>query len=309
MSRAATIIGLGRIGMTNDPDDPTHFAVLTHAKALYQSQDFVLEAGIDPKSELCHEFSQRYAAPAFSTLRELPHSYGQDVVVIAAPTESHLPLVQELMARAAPRAILIEKPMGASKLEAEAIAELCLANGTQVYINYHRAVLSSSSVIKEMLSSGAVERPYFGYALISGDRLTNGSHMVELLIDWFGAVNAKRIDPVSEGLWMEFDRCDVLLRQIKPETFSIFELSLMANNGRLRIDGWNDRWWWEGIERDPLTAGYDCLGEPQFYRGTGVERFMVDVYADLAQGLSKDPGKLRRLDHALGVHDVLEGWV
>jgi hypothetical protein len=133
--------------------------------------------------------------------------------------------------------------------------------------------------------------------------------MVELLIDWFGAVNAKRIDPVSEGLWLEFDRCDVLLRQIKPETFSIFELSLTANNGRLRIDGWNDRWWWEGIERDSLTAGYDCLGEPQFHRDTGVERFMVHVYADLVQGISNKPGKLRRLDRALAVHDVLEGWV
>lgn len=309
MTRAATIIGLGRIGMTNDPDDPSHFAVLTHAKALNQSQDFTLEAGIDPQSELCDEFSRRYAAPAFSSLRELPDNLGHDVVVIAAPTASHLPLVQKLMARGAPKAIVLEKPMGGSKAEAEAIAELCLVNGTQVYINYHRAALPSSSIIKGMLSGGAVAHPYFGDALISGDRLTNGSHMVDLLLDWLGAVNAKRIDPVTEGLWLEFDRCDVLLRQIKPGTFSIFELTLMANNGRLRFDGWSDRWWWEAMEKDPLTEGYYCLGEPQFHESTGVEKFMAHVYADLAQGLSNQPSNLRRLNRALAVHDVLEGWV
>ncbi len=309
MTRAATIIGLGRIGMTNDPDDPGHFAVLTHAKALNQSQDFALEAGIDPQSELRDEFSRRYAAPAFLSLKELPDNLGRDVVVIAAPTASHLPLVQELMARAAPRAILLEKPMGGSKAEAEAIAELCLVNGTQVYINYHRAVLPSSSIIRGMLSGGTVEAPYVGDALISGDRLTNGSHMVDLLLDWLGPISAKWVDPLQRGLWLDFDGCQVLMRQVKPHTFSVFELTLLAKNGRLRFDGWSDRWWWEAIEPDLLTVGYDCLGEPQFHNSTGVEKFMAHVYTDLAQGLSNQPSNLRRLDRALAVHDVLEGWV
>lgn len=295
--------------MTNDPDDPRHLAILTHAKALNLSQDFALEAGIDPQFESRNEFSRRYGAPSFFSLKELPDNLGHDVVVIAAPTSSHLSLVQELMARTAPRAILLEKPMGGSKAEAKEIAELCLLKGTQVYVNYHRAVLPSSSIIKGMLAAGTVDAPYFGEALISGDRLTNGSHMVDLLIDWIGAITAKRIDPVTEDLWLEFDGCHIKLRQIKPGTFSIFELVLMTNKGRLRIDGWSDRWWWEAIERDPLTDGYDCLGKPQLHEVEGVETFMASVYAELAQGISQQPCKLRRLDRALVVHDVLEGWV
>jgi predicted dehydrogenase len=306
---AATIIGLGRIGMTNDLEGPDHFAVLSHAKALYQSEGFVLEAGIDPQPKLRADFSRRYATSAFSSLQELPESLGRDVVVIAAPTSSHLTLVQELMVRAAPQAILLEKPMGGSKVEAEAIAELCSANGTQVYINYHRAVLPSTSFIRGLLSSGAVETPYAGDALISGDRLTNGSHMVDLLLDWLGPISTKRVDSLQRGLWLDFDGCQILMRQIKPDSFSVFELTLLAENGRLRFDGWNDRWWWEAIEPDPLTAGYECLGEPRLNIPTGVTTFMAHVYGDLAQGLSNGPSSLRRVDRALEVHDALDGWV
>ena len=309
MIHAATIIGLGGIGMTNDSDDVDHFAVLSHAKALYQSEGFVLEAGIDPQPELRTEFSRRYRTSAFSSLRELPESLGCDVVVIAAPTSSHLSLVQELMLRTAPRAILLEKPMGGNKAEAEAIAELCSTNGTQVYINYHRAVLPSTSVIRGLLSSGAVEAPYAGNALISGDRLTNGSHMVDLLLDWLGPVSAKWMDSLQRGLWLDFGACQVLLSQVVPDTFSVFELTLLAENGRLRFDGWSDRWWWEAIEPDPLTEGYECLGKPQLNSAAGVTTFMSHVYAELEQGLSHRPSNLRRLDRALSVHDVLEGWV
>jgi len=295
--------------MTNDSDVKNHLAVLTHAKALFQSQDFVLEAGIDPVAELREEFGKRYAVPAWLSLKELPDNFGRDLVVIAAPTANHLALVQELMERDAPQALFLEKPMGANKAEAEAIAELCSVNQTQVYVNYHRAVLPSTATIRTMLSSKAVDAPYAGDALISGDRLTNGSHMVDLLLDWLGPISTKRVDSLQRGLWLDFDGCQILMRQIKPDSFSMFELTLLAKNGRLRFDGWNDRWWWEAIEPDPLTAGYECLGEAQLNIPTGVTTFMAHVYGDLAQGLSNSPSSLRRVDRALEVHDALDGWV
>ena len=99
------------------------------------------------------------------------------------------------------------------------------------------------------------------------------------------------------------------MSQVVPDTFSAFELTLLAENGRLRFDGWSDRWWWEAIEPDPLTEGYECLGEPQLNIAAGVTTFMAHVYADLEQGLSNQASNLRRLDRALAVHDVLEGWV
>jgi predicted dehydrogenase len=309
LTRSVTLVGLGRIGMTNDADDADHTAVLTHAKAIAQSPDFRLEAAIDPDASARLEFTRRYSAPAFASLADLPLEYALDVVVVACPTSEHVSTVEALMSRGAPRAILIEKPVGGSRSDAELIAATCRSTGVQVFVNYHRSVLPSTAQVRELISTGAILDPYAGQALISGGRLTNGSHMVDLLMDWLGPVIATTPDPRDGGLWLDFAGCRVLLSEIAPGTFSIFEVTLLATNGRLRFDGWNDRWWWEGVESDPLTAGYDCLSEPGPVVPNGAATFMGTVYADLARALVGEPSNLRREDRALAVHDVLDGWV
>lgn len=309
MTRPVTLIGLGRIGLTNDPPDSSNHAILTHAKAIKLSEEFHLEAAVDPDAAARSSFMDRYSAPAFPSLTDLPVDFGQDIVVIACPTQFHALTVNELLGRARPEVIVMEKPMGRSLAEAASIAESCSSAGSQLFVNFHRSVLPSTARVRQLIRSEVIHAPYAGHALVSGGRLTNGSHMVDLLIDWLGPVVATHSDEVDGGLWLHFEGCRVLLSEVAPETFSIFEVTLLARNGRLRFDGWNDRWWWEGVEADPLTAGYECLSEPILVHGEGVSTFMAGVYADLGHALAGRPSSLRREDRALAVHDVLSGWV
>lgn len=295
--------------MTNDPDDAENSTALTHAKAIAESPDFRLEAAIDPDASARLEFTRRYSAPAFASLADLPPEFAHDVVVVACPTSEHVSTVQALVSRAAPRAMLIEKPVGSSRSDAELIFATCRAAGVQVFVDYHRSVLPSTAQVRDLIATGAILDPYAGQALISGGKLTNGSHMVDLLMDWLGPVLASHPEPRDGGLWLDFAGCRVLLSEIAPGTFSIFEVTLLAVNGRLRFDGWNDRWWWESVEPDPLTAGYDCLSEPSPVVPEGLATFMATVYADLARALVGEPSSLRREDRALAVHEVLNGWV
>ena len=309
MTRLVTLVGLGRIGLTNDLAGTTRETVLTHAKALFRSPDFELEAAVDPDDVARADFELRYGVRAYPSLDHLPVQYGRDVVVIACPTKTHALTVQDLIHRAPSKAMLLEKPVGSNPAEAARIVALCAENDIEVFVNYHRSVLASTAAISGMISSGRIHLPYAGSALISGDRLTNGSHMVSLLIDWLGPVTDKRAVPFTGALGLELSGCRVLLSETRPSTFSVFEASLIARNGRLRFDGWNDRWWWESVVPDPLTAGYECLSEPSIEVPTGVGVFMDSVYADLARGLMGEGSRLPRLGRALEVHDALDGWV
>ena len=111
MTYTAAIVGVGNIGMLYDRHLPADEFVLTHARAFQLHPDFQLVGVAEPNPELREDFTQTYRSPAFPTLDDLLAHASPDVVVVASPTSSHQQVVEEVLQRCRPRAILCEKPL------------------------------------------------------------------------------------------------------------------------------------------------------------------------------------------------------
>lgn len=118
--------------------------------------------------------------------KEVISDPGIDIVDIASPNDTHLPIATE--AAKAGKIVFCEKPLGRTLSEAQemttAIEEAGVAN--MIWYNYRR--VPAVTMIKELVSSGRIGRIYH--------------YRSQFLQDW-GAKN--RLDMGGDGLW-RFDK-------------------------------------------------------------------------------------------------------
>ena len=60
------------------------------------------------------------------------------MVVISVPTKMHLQIVEEVILAFKPRAILLEKPISYDLNQSIEIAEMCLNNKIDLFVNFYR---------------------------------------------------------------------------------------------------------------------------------------------------------------------------
>lgn len=87
--------------------------------------------------------------------REEDYLSGADAVFIGTPPDTHVAIALDVMARAAPRLILIEKPLCGPDLKG--CAELhrrAAATGTRVLVGYNHSLAHSTRKVEEALLSG-----------------------------------------------------------------------------------------------------------------------------------------------------------
>ncbi|MDP9224162.1 MAG: Gfo/Idh/MocA family oxidoreductase, partial [Actinomycetota bacterium] len=97
-----------------------------------------LVAGVEPKGR---DSSARLGdRPVYPSLGELPPSLDPDVIVIATPTESHVPVGVEILDRVPrPRLILCEKPLATQYSEALSLFRKAAKAGVRLRVLYHFA--------------------------------------------------------------------------------------------------------------------------------------------------------------------------
>ena len=102
--RRALVVGLGTIAQT-------------HLLVLGRRPDVALVAGVDPVAGV-------EGLPVFRTLAEaLNAAPAPDLVVLATPTDTHVPLVSEVVARTG-ALVLCEKPLATTRAEIDSLAQV-----------------------------------------------------------------------------------------------------------------------------------------------------------------------------------------
>jgi predicted dehydrogenase len=192
MGFRAAIAGAGNIGSAFDHGERVPLP-RTHTGALLAESSFALVGVSDPDRARREAFTRDWVnpCPVFEDLSGLLSVAAPELLVVASPTSTHLDLVKLALEHPCrPRLIFCEKPFGENPVKAADLVGRAREVGTILAVNYHRRWDAKMARLRDvMLRLGTPEHVQVVYR----KGLYNyGSHVVDLLLYCFGAVDAVR---------------------------------------------------------------------------------------------------------------------
>src|SRR5215211_7434119 len=123
-----------------------------------RARDSALVAVMRRDSKKAADFAARHGVPRwYGDARELLADPEVDAVSIATPPSSHLELA--LLACAAGKPALVEKPMALNHAECVRMVEAFRTAGVPLFVAYYRRAQPKFRKMKELVESGAVGTP------------------------------------------------------------------------------------------------------------------------------------------------------
>jgi myo-inositol 2-dehydrogenase/D-chiro-inositol 1-dehydrogenase len=133
------VVGAGRMGSV-------------HLRALGETRLARLTAVVEPMAEPRERVSELCGVPGFATLDQLVESGLAEGVVITAPTDLHLGLVETCLEAGLP--VFCEKPCGLSADQAGQAAAAAAAAGLPLQIGYYRRFLPELVALRQRIAAG-----------------------------------------------------------------------------------------------------------------------------------------------------------
>jgi phthalate 4,5-cis-dihydrodiol dehydrogenase len=133
------IVGLGRAFMLMQPG----FAA---------SPQIELVAAADPRPEARARFAVEFGGAAYATVEELLRDPRVDAVYIASPHQFHA--VQAIAAAQAGKHVLVEKPMGLTLTEADAMVAAAHAAGVKLLVGHSHSVDAPIAATRAIVAGG-----------------------------------------------------------------------------------------------------------------------------------------------------------
>lgn len=302
------IVGLGSIGMLYDLEDSDQAHVLSHARAFSQHDNFVLVAGVDPDPIACKKFSAKYSAWSGHDLSEALSISCPDVVVLASPTDTHAKSLRRIFAHTKPKLVLCEKPISYSLEEAQFMVSACRDANCLFFVNYLRRVEPGVLEIKRRLVSGEIQAPAKGVVWYTKGLIHNGSHFVNLLEFWLGAikeavlVDAVRISnnlDLQANIRVTFKHGEALFVAVPDHYFTHHEIHLVCPNGCLRYENGGAKISWQPVDANTVGSQYTMLTEAAEVIPAEAKRLQAVVTHELSKALSGFPTSLCTGEEAL----------
>lgn len=236
------IVGCGKIaGMEDHPGNPH---ITTHARAIHGHPGYRLEACCDPDPARAEAFARLWGGRTCSGAEEMLDRGGVDVVVIAASTPAHLPLLNLLLDRDGDETVICEKPLVESRLEWESLKPRLEATSRPWAVNFPRRFDAAHRALRGRLRSGDLGPLLTFHAHVAKGLVHNGSHMVDLILYLLGDIAS--LEPVSLRPLGHGDLSGTALVTLAsgPEgtltgvdgpDYSLFELDLVYQRGKVEI--------------------------------------------------------------------------
>ena len=157
MKLRAAVIGCGKIGWEFSEDPGAGVCgVCTHAAAYAACPSTVLTAICDQDPARAERCARRWEVPVRYTepLRLLTEQR-PDVVSICTPDATHAELVRAALTADGVRAVLAEKPLALTLVEAEELTGLARRRGVLLAVNYSRRYSDAYVQLRDFLRGGA----------------------------------------------------------------------------------------------------------------------------------------------------------
>jgi predicted dehydrogenase len=134
-----------------------------HAHALHHYVEGAeIGAFVDLDIARARDFSAKYGAPAFSSVREMMHAMGDriDVFSVLTPSGAHCPNVLDLVEYGRP--IVVEKPMALKLEDADRMIDACDAHGVKLFVVHQNRYNLPIMKAREALAQGRFGRLVLG---------------------------------------------------------------------------------------------------------------------------------------------------
>ncbi len=262
----AAIIGCGFIA--GREDRPTRAGgVRSHAKAYWMQPATKLVAVADRDPGRAREFSRRWGkVTAYADAACMLAEQAPDIVSVCTPNETHASVLGACVRCPSVKAIWCEKPLTTDVGKAEAIVAACRRKGIVLAVNYQRRWDIHMHRVKAALQRGTLGAVQKVVVYYSRGVCHNGSHAIDLLLDWFGPARDAKVFGHHEDFATDDPTVDarlvlggvpVYLVGVDGREYSIFEMQLLGTRGRVNVKnfGRETEWLRRGLEAFPGGGG------------------------------------------------------
>lgn len=272
----SAVIGCGSVaGALDDPLSPH---ILSHGKALSLHPNFELAGcyDLDPAAALL--FQKKWGCrQVYSSLEAMLKEHF-DLFVLATTTSAHLPILQKLLLSSC-TGIICEKPLVTNRGELEQIQDALIQSPKKTVVNFTRRFDEAHQKLKTLLTNSAFGPLLHFHGNVGKGLIHNGCHLIDLLYYFFGGV--QEIQGISvktehEDLYGSFlvtlhNEVKGIIQNAKDVSYSLFELDLLFQNGRVSIKDIGYEIVIEQPSPSAIYPGYRHLAqtqrvEPTFHR-------------------------------------------
>ena len=230
------VAGLGRAGSGYDAG--SNGVPRSHVGAIHATPGLAVTALVDPCraaiDRTLRQWPEIETAARYARLFDLP-ARSADIIVLATPPETRLADLEAATTRA-PKVILAEKPLAPSCDEALRGARIAEDCGAILRINFHRRFDPGYRALRRSLT-GAPAKLVMRY---NNGLLNYAPHHVDLLMDWFGAVERVQAfgDPGAHNLSFccrMATGCDAVFIGVDDDGYDQFDVEIVYPDKRIEI--------------------------------------------------------------------------
>ncbi|MCD6163598.1 MAG: Gfo/Idh/MocA family oxidoreductase [candidate division Zixibacteria bacterium] len=239
----AAIIGCGMIGsMCDSPEDEN---IISHAHAYHAHKHFDISCCCDINSQSIVNFKMKWGKHirAYSDVEELLRNENIDVVSIASSTETHAEILYKVLTKESVRLVICEKPFVSTLDELDTIKNIIKMHPEKILlINYSRRYDPGFQKLADMIIGNELGKTIAFNAAFTKGLYHNGCHMLELIERLFGSIkkvtanDSAVIDDDLYGCYfIETQQCVGHITNLVTYGYSLFEMDILFENGRIRI--------------------------------------------------------------------------
>jgi predicted dehydrogenase len=198
---------------------------------------------VDPDPVALGEAVSRWGAEGFADVAQAVESRAWDVVVVAAPDEHHLSIV-EAIASHPWKALVLEKPPATGRVEWVGIQRLLEPRIADVVVNFTRRWAPGIVRLADDIHAGQWGDFAFGRGVYGNGLVHNGSHLTDLLTWFLGRLEPESISAIvpdrprdpSTGFRIRTESDKIVdIAAMDCSAFTIFEVDLFFTKGRVRL--------------------------------------------------------------------------
>lgn len=294
---AVAVVGLGRIGSRNghmtgsEPQVP-----LSHVGAVLANPEISLAAMVDldpaAREDAAQLWQGQTSAPLLESMDEIP-SGSVDVVALCTPTAHRGDDVAAALALR-PKILVVEKPLAPDLRSTQQLQAAAADAGVALRVNYNRRHDPLTRAFAESFP-GVPKKVILRY----GRGLFNyASHMIDLLMQWFGpiatvqshdnyaALADKSDDDPNIDFWCRFlNGVETVFVSLDGLGYDQFDIELYFAGQRLSyLSGGAEQRSWQS-EADLFYQGYNHLAESVDGASIGQIGGFRELYQNIRQHL------------------------
>jgi predicted dehydrogenase len=297
------IIGCGKIA--GGYDNPHDEKVRTHAKAYINNSNCELVGVCDSNFEISKKFANVWGVPFYTTdPTQLLKKCKPDIVSICSPTVTHEMLFSLVCLENIPN-IWLEKPAADSLESILRMKTLEDSSNCNVWVNYFRRYDPGFQEVKAWISMlGEISQVR---AIYTKGLRHNGSHMLDLIIWFFGkiqSVNVKSVlnDPYfrSVSAKLSCNCVQVDLVALDYNFYEVFEMDIIGDLGRIQILDGGQKIIFQKVTENKYYDGYKNLDVNKVHTGT-YEHFMAKGLSTALRG-----EQMPSLSNEILINNVIE---